>query len=111
MNGFRVASRVARASQSFKPAFKPASMAQRAFLSNSVVRREPETVNEKHVHVTGYKDGERTQEDITVKNEPVSPPGEDVQAKATPLDLNVIPQLTPTLKKFTLPGRIAVITG
>ncbi|KAL1306081.1 hypothetical protein AAFC00_004201 [Neodothiora populina] len=111
MNSFRVASRAARATRAFKPSFAPVS--QRAFLSRSAVRRDPESVNEKHINVVGYKGGQRTEEDLPVsaKDEPVAPPGQDAQAVATPLNLDILPQLTPTLRKFTLPGKVAVVTG
>lgn len=111
MQSFRVASRAARAS-AFKPSF--ASVSQRAFLSRTAARRDPESVNEKHINVVGYKGGQRTEEDLPVSersNEPVAPPGQDIQAVATPLNLDILPQLTPTLRKFTLPGRVAVVTG
>ena len=112
MNSFRIASRAARASRAVKPAFT--SVGQRAAISRSAFLRDPETVSEKHINVVSYKDGARAQETLPVSdkpNEPVSSTGQDVQAVATPLDPALIPQLTPTLAKFTLPGRIAVITG
>lgn len=99
---------------SYKPAtFTPiASRATRTFTS-SVARRDPESVSEKHINVTSYKDGARAQEVLPVseKNEPVAPPGQDIQAVAQPLNLDVIPQLTPTVQKFLLPGKVAVVTG
>lgn len=36
---------------------------------------------------------------------------EQQQRAAEPLNLNVYNQLTPTLRKFTLPDKIAVVTG
>lgn len=89
-----------------------ASRAARTF-TTSIVRRDPESVNEKHINVTSYKDGARAEEVLPVseKNEPVAPPGQDIQATAQPLNLDVIPQLTPTVVKFLLPGKVAVVTG
>ena len=42
---------------------------------------------------------------------PVNPAGQDIEAKAIPLDPEVAAQLTPTMSKFTLPGKVAVVTG
>lgn len=112
MNSFKLATRAVRATQAFKPAFAPIS--QRAFISRSAVLRDPETVSEKHINVVSYKDGARAQETLPVSekaNEPVSPAGQDVQAVATPFNQAILPQLTPTLRNFTLVDRVAVVTG
>jgi len=104
--------RAVRISQTVRPAFTP--VVQRAFISRSAVLRDPEEVAEKHIRVTSYKDGERAQEVLAVSdkpNEPVAPAGQDVQAVATPLNTSVLPLLTPTMAKFTLPNRVALVTG
>ena len=44
-------------------------------------------------------------------NGPVTPAGGDVEKPAVPLNPNLLPQLTPTLQRFTLPGKVAVVTG
>ncbi|KAF2482401.1 hypothetical protein BDY17DRAFT_298470 [Neohortaea acidophila] len=44
-------------------------------------------------------------------NGPVKPPGEDQEREAQPLNRGVYSKLTPTLHKFTLPDKVAVITG
>ena len=36
---------------------------------------------------------------------------EDEQNEAQPLNLNIFPQLTPTLRKLTLVNKVAVVTG
>jgi len=48
---------------------------------------------------------------IITGNGPVKPPGEDERRIAQPLHQNVYSQLTPTLRKFTLPNKVAVVTG
>lgn len=69
-------------------------------------------VNATQVPVISYKDGERTHEQITVtKPEVVTPGGVDVEHSASALKPEVTAQLTPTMKKFTLHNKIAVITG
>ena len=72
----------------------------------------PESVNERHVPVTSWNAGARSQEMLNVTNSaPVNPAGQDIEAKAIPLDPEVAAQLTPTMSKFTLPGKVAVVTG
>lgn len=47
-------------------------------------------------------------------NEPppvVKPPGEDIKTVAQRLDPAIAERLTPTLKKFTLTDKVAVVTG
>ena len=79
----------------------------RAFSVTSAAR------DEKSIPVVSYKDGARAQETIQVAatHDPVSPPGADIEAVAQPLDPNVLPSLSPTMAKFTLFGKTAVITG
>lgn len=98
-------------------AFQPitsATPALRAGFKSTVKVNEPESVQEKHVHVTSYHEGERTQEVMQVAQTgtgPVIPPGADAQKQAIPMNPNLLPQLTPTLQKFTLCGKVAVVTG
>ncbi|KAK3717434.1 hypothetical protein LTR37_005824 [Vermiconidia calcicola] len=66
------------------------------------------------VSVVSYSDGERMQEGIEAKPEgtgPVMPPGNDLQKTANPLNASVYSQLSPTLFKFTLQDKVAVVTG
>lgn len=91
----------------------PISNVTRASFSTAMrLQTPPEVVQERSVPVTSYKDGERTAENLSVSNTgPVSSAIVDEQAVARPLDPTVIPQLTPTMAKFTLPGKVAVVTG
>lgn len=88
---------------------------QRAALFNTSAKAaDPEVVQEKEVPVVSYKDGQRSQEEIHVEKSgtgPVSPPGQDLETAAQPLNPQVLKHLTPTLHKFTLPGKVAVVTG
>lgn len=103
----RGASRVMKPTASFNPIISRVQP-----FSSSIIRRDPEAVNEKHINVVSYKDGARAQETLPVQPaEPVAPPGQDIQAVAQPLNPAVIPQLTPTVAKFLLPGKVAVVTG
>lgn len=36
---------------------------------------------------------------------------EDVNRKAVAFDRSVVPKMTPTMKRFTLEGKVAVVTG
>lgn len=66
------------------------------------------------VPVVSFEGGERTQLDIPVAkaaSQPVNPPGADEHKRAVPLDREIISRLPPTMQKFTLPGKVAVITG
>lgn len=72
--------------------------------------------DEKSINVVSYnKSGQREQETLSVPaasaNEPVNPPGQDVEVAAQPLKSELLELLPPTMKKFTLCGRVAVITG
>ena len=42
---------------------------------------------------------------------PKSIAGEDVTRKAVAFDRSVVSKLTPTMKRFTLEGKVAVVTG
>lgn len=66
------------------------------------------------IPVITYQDGKRVTEQIAVKENkegPVNPEGADVEVKAQTLDASTIEKLTPTMKKFTLVGKVAVVTG
>ncbi len=76
-----------------------------------LTRSHTDNIHAKNVPVVSYHDGERVESEITVHDQPVEPPGTDVQNLAIALKPEVIRQLTPTMKKFTLEGKIAVITG
>lgn len=72
-------------------------------------------VEAQEVPVISYHAGERTESEIPVhpvpESDPVSPPGADQKKIAFGLNSDIIKQLTPTMKKFTLEGKVAVITG
>lgn len=101
-SSFRAASRAA---------FRPAA-AIRTF-KTTPRQNDPETVSEDRVPVSHYHQGQRHTDEVKVDhtNQPVAPPGEDVESKAIPLQKSVLDQLTPTLRKFTCPDKVAVITG
>ena len=64
--------------------------------------------------VLSYLGGQRSQSEIDLNlgsNGPVTPPGSDVQKTAKPLKHHIYAQLTPTLHKFTLRDKVAVVTG
>jgi len=65
------------------------------------------------IPVVSYQDGKRVTEQIAVTKQegPVNPSGIDIEHKAMALTQNVIEQLTPTMKKFTLEGKTAIVTG
>lgn len=67
-------------------------------------------VHATEVPVVSYRDGERTSEQITVQK-PVQPAGNDEHHSASALKRELTDKLTPTMKKFTLHGKTAVITG
>ncbi|KAK5109981.1 hypothetical protein LTR62_006348 [Meristemomyces frigidus] len=93
-----------------KPAFRPAAVTSvaRATFTTSAKRFEPE------VPVVSYGSGQRVEERLSVphgQSGPVNPPGGDQMKVAHPLGPNATQHLTPTLSKFTLSGKVAVITG
>lgn len=65
------------------------------------------------VPVISYEGGHRHEEilSVPVSKDPVMPAGQDEQKKAYALAANAYKYLTPTLSRFTLPDKIAVITG
>ena len=105
-SAFRLASRSA-----FRPAVSSVQIS-RGF-TNSPKVNDPETVSEDQINVTHYNQGRRTEENLKVDHNagPVSPPGQDIEAKAIPLKNSVLESLTPTLRRFTLPGKVAMVTG
>ncbi|EME49652.1 hypothetical protein DOTSEDRAFT_68433 [Dothistroma septosporum NZE10] len=71
--------------------------------------------NVPEVPVVSYRSGERSEEQLrfeAAKNAgPVSSPVADVEKHAIPLKPEIQAKLTPTLQNFTLPGKVAVVTG
>jgi hypothetical protein len=79
---------------------------------NTTAIRKDEANKEDSIHVVGYEKGQRVETDIEVdESKPVIPAVQDVEIKAVPLKSRVYETLTPTLKKFCLPGKVAVVTG
>ncbi|KAM0723535.1 hypothetical protein Q7P37_000522 [Cladosporium fusiforme] len=77
----------------------------------TAIRKDPQ---DDHIPVVHYEKGQRVTEDIHVQetnSAPFIPEEGDIEAKAIPLKDAVFRQLTPTLKKFCLPGKVAVVTG
>lgn len=102
----RAASRRAARPQFFSQVFAPA-IARASFNSSAKVF-DPE------VPVVSYSKGERQQSTVQFEagaGGPVSPPGTDEVKVAMPLKSEIHKNLTPTLKKFTLAGKVAVVTG
>lgn len=67
---------------------------------------------EDSIHVVHYEKGQRVEHDIEVNDDkPIMPAVEDIETRAIPLKQRVYETLTPTLKKFCLPGKVAVVTG
>ncbi|KAK7550041.1 short-chain dehydrogenase [Phyllosticta citricarpa] len=92
---------------------RAAAQGARFFNQGSKVEHAEEVRAGKIITVT-YKDGVRQEVEIPVEhhsNGPVAPPGADEKQRAFPLNSSVLSQLNPTLKKFTLPGKVAVVTG
>jgi hypothetical protein len=82
-------------------------MTARATFTSAAKKCSPE------VPVVSYHQGERVESAIPYDNKagPVNPEGQDEVKVAIPLKPEVYSQLTPTLTKFTLPGKVAVVTG
>ncbi|RMZ30043.1 hypothetical protein D0859_05867 [Hortaea werneckii] len=71
-------------------------------------------INEPEIPVVHYEDGRRVEENIEVpvgQSGPVVPPGADEVRIAQPFNADLSHYLTPTLAKFTLAGKVAVVTG
>jgi len=105
-NTVRMASR-----QAFRPAVST-KQASRAFTQTPKIN-DPENISEDQINVVRYHQGQRTEQDLKVEHNtgPVAPAGADVEVKATPLSQSVYAQLTPTLRRFTCPGKVAIVTG
>jgi len=104
-NTFRVANRAALASS---PVTRISSL--RTLTSTAIRKDEPS--KEDSIHVVHYEKGMRVDHDIEVdETKPVIPAVQDIEITAVPLKSRVFETLTPTLKKFCLPGKVAVITG
>ncbi|KAF2091446.1 putative D-arabinitol 2-dehydrogenase [Saccharata proteae CBS 121410] len=60
-----------------------------------------------------YVDGVRQEVELPVTEPtgPVAPPGQDERKPAVPLKSNILNGLNSTMQKFTLPGKVAVVTG
>ncbi len=98
------------------------SMRSSRFISTTIVRLEQETVAEKEVPVVTYvaddelhaaaKDGQQTVLTVDTSKPSLSAsPIMDVVKQAFALEKSIVDHLTPTLKKFTLHGKVAVVTG
>lgn len=100
-NALRMAGQRAMRPAAFTP------ITARAAFNSSAKGSGPE------VPVVSYHQGERTESAIPYepKSGPVNPPGADEVKVAVPLKSEVFSQLTPTLSKFTLPGKVAIVTG
>lgn len=98
----RAASRTVSRPSSFTP------VVSRATFKSSTKASDPE------VPVISYRKGERSEAKVQYEagsSGPVSPPGADEVKSAIPLKPEAFQHLTPTLQKFTLNGKIAVVTG
>lgn len=98
----RAATRTVSRPSSFTPVLS------RATFTSSTKASDPE------VPVISYRKGERSEAKVqyeTGSSGPVSPPGADEVKTAIPLKPEALQHLTPTLQKFTLNGKIAVVTG
>lgn len=91
-------------------------------IATSRTRQEPETVAEREVpvvtyaadaeHSTAAKDGQQTVLTVDAsKSKDAALPITDVAKQAFALQRGVVDHLTPTLRKFTLHGKVAVVTG
>ena len=92
-----------------RPAYRPTTFATRALITYSAKRSFSE------IPVVSYEGGHRHEEVIRPTNSsasgPVSPAGQDEQKKAHALATNAYEHLTPTLSRFTLRDKVAVVTG
>lgn len=92
-------------------AFRPA-VAVTPFRTFQTTAIHKDASKEDSIHVVHYEKGQRVEHDIEVNDDkPVMPAVEDIETRAIPLKQRVYETLTPTLKKFCLPGKVAVVTG
>jgi len=90
------------------------TFAKRSISQSIRLMTPPDSIQERHVPVTSYKDGVAEHEILEVKEGaegPVNPGGADSEAIAQPFNPEVLNHMTPTLKKYTLTGKTAVMTG
>jgi hypothetical protein len=102
----RTALRVARQRAVRPSSFTP--IVSRATFTSTTKTNDPE------VPVISYHKGERSEATVhydAANMGPVNPPGADESKVATPLRPEALKHLTPTLAKFTLPGKVAIVTG
>lgn len=88
--------------------FTPMMPAVRAGFKSSVKHNDPE------VPVVSYSGGQRLEEQLQVtggSSGPVQTEVVDEQNRAQALDPEVYKHLTPTLAKFTLRDKVAIVTG
>jgi hypothetical protein len=98
----------ARSGMGFRAATAVAPI--RTFKTSAI--RKDEASKEDSIHVVHYEKGQRREHDIEVdESKPVIPAVQDVEIRAVPLKSQVYQTLTPTLQKFCLPGKVAVVTG
>jgi hypothetical protein len=76
--------------------------------SEKVVPDSPDTIKE-----VSFKDGKASVETFasTKQSAVVNPEGADIEHKAQALDADLIAKMPLTIQKFTLGGKIAVVTG
>ncbi|KXT07354.1 hypothetical protein AC578_424 [Pseudocercospora eumusae] len=89
---------------------RPAAFTPVVSFNSSSKNSDPE------IPVVSYRRGERQETTVQYEasgngNGPVTPPGADEQKKAIPLKPEALKHLTPTLQRFTLTGKVAVVTG
>jgi hypothetical protein len=98
----------ARSGMSFRAATAVAPL--RTFNTSAI--HKDDANKEDSIHVVHYEKGQRRELDIEVdETKPVIPAVQDVEIRAIPLKSQVYQTLTPTLQKFCLPGKVAVVTG
>lgn len=98
------------AKQAFRPATLTRSIVSKAPFTTALKRQTP--ADDRHVPVTSYTQGSRSQEKVPVAEDVVvNPEGADDVKAAIPLNAKVMDQLTPTMKNFTLFGKVAIVTG
>ncbi|KAF2136242.1 uncharacterized protein K452DRAFT_362675 [Aplosporella prunicola CBS 121167] len=76
-------------------------------------QQNAEEIRAGKVPIVSYKDGMREEIELPVEqqNGPVAPAGADDRKVAVPLEKSILSKLNPTMAKFTLPGKVAVVTG
>ena len=85
------------------------------FITSSCIGR---TAEKRDVSLASYteesqkttKDAQRTTLHVN-ENQQASPEPKDVSRKTVPFDRSLLSKLTPTMRSFTLDGKVAVVTG